>query len=308
MDNPYAPSHADLDGPFQPGLFQPVPLRGGEIFRQAFRIMADNFWPLSGLGILWYFLLLFAGYSFLGLIAIPHLTGGLSFMGYRFYKRRGNFECLFDGFHKFGPILVAGLIFMGITLAVTVPAVVGILVTIGYLVSKRGAADIGIVTADGTIPGTTVAILSGIAILLILISYLSLYLRARWTLVYSLIAYFDHDVGTAFRHSWRVTAGCGHTLAIQMFLFQTVLPPLGFLLFCVGIAPALGLLIAFHGAVCGLLLDKIYAGTVNDAIPSAVDSSPGILRETRDTAGEAFRQDQNVRVEPPNRSDNPYGP
>jgi hypothetical protein len=250
-ENPYAPSQASLADTIHADQVRPLPLSGGEIFSGAFRLMGENFWALCGIGILWYLITIFAVNSFVGLIAIPHLMAGLALAGYRFYRKQGALEHLFDGFQKFGPVLGFGLLLM--------VASFGMLILFAMIGGAMGAwaASTGL-ELEQLFEAELPMAVGGTIIAVLLMIYVYHYLAGRLILVFPLIVYFQHGIGSAFSVSWKATSASAHAIALQHMLFDFVFYFLGFLLLCIGVVPAFGLMIAFRGAVCGPLLDHLY--------------------------------------------------
>lgn len=251
-ENPYAPSQASLADTIHADQVRPLPLSGGEIFSGAFRLMGENFWALCGIGILWYLITAFAANSFFGLVAIPHLAAGLALVGYRYYRKQGALEHLFDGFQQFGPVLGFGLILMVVSFGV-----IAVLVLLGIGGIAAWAASTGL-ELDQLFEAETSMAVGGLIVAFFLLTYFYHYVAGRMILVYPLIVYFKHNIGSAFSVSWKATSASGHAIALQHMLFDFVFYLLGFALFCIGIVPAFGLMIAFRGAVCGPLLDHLY--------------------------------------------------
>lgn len=251
-ENPYAPSQASLSNTITIERVRPLSLSGGEVLSTTFRLMGENFWSLCGISILWHLITAFAGNSFFGLVAIPHLTAGLALAGYRYYRKQGALEHLFDGFQQFGPVLGFGLL-----LTIVSSVIVAVLVFLGIGAFAAWSVSTGMDPIQLLETETFTAVV-GISVAIMLLLYLYHYMAGRMILVYPLIVYFNSNIGSAFSMSWKVTSASGYTIALQHMLFDFVFYLLGFIFFCVGVIPALGLMIAFRGAVCGPLLDHLY--------------------------------------------------
>jgi len=262
-ENPYAPSQATLSDTVHLDQVRPFPLSGGEIFSTTFRLMGENFWALCGIGILWYLITAFAANSFFGLVAIPHLAAGLALVGYRYYRKQGALEHLFDGFQQFGPVLGFGLLLMVVSFGI-----ITVLVLLGIGAVAAWAASTGLELEQLFEAETSMAV-GGLIVAFLLLTYFYHYVAGRMILVYPLIVYFKHNIGSAFSVSWKATSASGHAIALQHMLFDFVFYLLGFALLCIGIIPAFGLMIAFRGAVCGPLLDHLYPEGAPLLSPSA---------------------------------------
>lgn len=249
-ENPYAPSLASLARRIHADRVRPLPLSGSEIFSGAFRLMGQNFWALCGTGILWYLIYIFALNSFVGLIVIPHLTAGLTLAGYRFYHKQGAAQHLFDGFQKFGTVFGFGLLLM--------IAILGMFILLGLAIVTLIAGSELEQLPEQLYEAKLPMAVGGTFIALLLMIYLFHYLLARLILVVPLIVYFQHDIRSAILISRKATSASAHAIALQHMLFNLVFPIFGFLLLCIGIIPAFGLMIAFRGVVCGTLLDHLY--------------------------------------------------
>jgi len=258
--NPYAPSRASLsrsEAAFQnDGDIGSITLSGSDIFSVSMRMMSESFLPLCGAGLLWAFTYLLVGNSFLGIVAMPHLAAGRILAGYRYYKNQGSVHQIFDGFQEFGPVLGFGFLFFLAALALFILS--GLIVFGAFIAGMT----FNQMQANEFFVANRLIIIWGIIATSAFLVYSFFYMAARTILVYPLIVYFNHDARSAFSLSIRATANCGHTIALQAILFDFVFLIIGTVILCMGLIPALGVKLAFRGAVVGLLLDQLYPDTV----------------------------------------------
>jgi hypothetical protein len=298
-ENPYAPSQASLNLKeiIHVDQVRPIMISSAEIFLMSFRLLRDHFWALCGIGLLWGLIASFAANSFFGLIAIPHLNAGLTLAGYRYYRKQGAVEQLFDGFQQFGPVLGFGMLLLLASLSFFVILILPVIITVSIASS-----------ADLKLNGLFSLSLSQIIILFIafffMLQYLYYYFLGRIILVYPLIVYFKHNVRTAFSLSWKATSASSHTIAFQHMLFDLFFPLAGLLLFCAGIIPALGWMVAFRGAVCGILLDHIYPdGASNTGMAGDIASG---MQSTKSNDQPPSHSEIHDRFKPSSSESDPY--
>lgn len=249
-DNPYAPTRSSLSTDTFENV-RPLHLGGGQIMSRSFKLLGENFWHFMGASLLGQFVSLSALSTCFGLIVLPHLQAGSTLAGYRYYKSQGRIENLFDGFHKFGPVLAFGLLMI---IATVILYYLLIVVTIGAL----GVTMFGDWVDDPFSAALSPLITAGFLLVLLSFVYSLHYIQARLLLVVPLLTYFQHDLKSAMSTSWKATSISAHTLAILYLLAHSIIPTIGLLAFCVGLIPATAFIIAFRGTVVGLLLDHLY--------------------------------------------------